>query len=168
MTVSNRLGDILRGLFLIGLGTFLGGWGGQDLMMTLSSWSWPTAQGHVVDVDIDTGERNAGVTVKYDYSVSETEHTGKQQIYWAQVEPGSPVSGIQDRARKIAKAYPKGKPIPIRYKAERPEVSVLEPGIHWHSLASLIGGAMVILGGVKSIRSKSTGNDQVKPRSSAP
>jgi hypothetical protein len=168
MRVFNRLGDVLSGLFYICLGTFLCGWGGHDLMTTTSSWSWPTAQGHVVDVDVRSDDGTASVTVKYDYSVSETQHTGKQQIYWAQAnKPGSQASGIRNTAREIAKAYPKGKPVPIRYKADEPEVSVLEPGIHWHSAASLLAGVMAILGGVKSIWSKTVENSRDRPQSSA-
>lgn len=132
---------IFPGIFLL-VAAILLGIGGFMLQGATESASWPEAPGVVIASDVNhsrssEGDAMYGANVTYEYEVAGQKYIGDRVRY------GSGGSSSSSRAAyRIAKRYPAGDPVTVRYSPANPEESVLETGA---------GGGVYILLGVGAV-----------------
>ena len=134
---------------LIGIGISI--WGAVVLKNAKASESWPSVLGevtesHVVkDTDRDSDGRydtSYHAKVVYRYEVEGAEYTSDTVSFG---EHGTDKPGP---ANEIVKRYPKDGEVKVHYHPQKPETSVLEPGVTWSSYLILGFGLVFIGGGV--------------------
>ncbi|MCO5168285.1 MAG: DUF3592 domain-containing protein [Planctomycetes bacterium] len=108
-------------------------WGGHQARIAVSSAAWPTAEGVVTAnyTEESHGERASSQRVfRYRYRVFDVQFTGSSY----RSTGGAP----DDRVRE-------GDSIVVHYDPERPERSLVQPGLHWTNYALLgLAGLFVV------------------------
>ena len=101
------------------------------------SLNWPQTEGVVTQCDYRKSGRDAHVRISYEYMVG-----GKPYVS-AQVNVAKDYMLSEPRA--FADKHPVGTKIPVYYKRDRPEVSVVVPGVDSENTALLVlFGAMLL------------------------
>ena len=131
------------GIFLL-VGVGLSIWGWNILQNARASASWPTADGIVTRSEVTFSTDAEGgdsyqpkVTYKYEANNLSYENDT--------IKFGENSYGSNRKADEIAGNYPVGKNVTVYYDPERPERSVLEPGVTGGSYLVLGIGAFFIL-----------------------
>lgn len=124
------------GIFLlVGLG--LTYWGWNILQNARASALWPTADGVVTrsevtrSTDPDNGD-SYSPEVTYTYTVNNVSQTDKT------IKFGENSYSSRRKADEVVGNYPVGKNVTVYYDPEKPERSVLEPGVS--------GGSYIVIG----------------------
>jgi len=115
------------------------------LISGMSSTSWPTTQGEVLNSVVDSkGDRIYKVIVTYDYEIYGQKFSGDTLSYDSRVDT---FRGRQN-AQPAAQKYEKGKTVTVHYKPEHPEKSTLVPGYRPLDLVLTVIGGLLFLGGL--------------------
>jgi len=115
------------GVFLL-IGIGLTYWGWNILQNARASASWPTADGTItksevsLSTDADGGETYSP-EINYSYNINNTNFINNT------IKFGENSYGNRRKAEVIAGDYPIGKNVTVYYDPEKPERSVLEPGL---------------------------------------
>jgi hypothetical protein len=131
------------GLFLlIGLG--LSFWGWTILQNARASASWPIAEGRVTNSEVNhTTDAEGGDSyspeITYTYAVNDTNHNNST------IKFGENSYSSRKKAEEILSNYPVGKNVTVYYDPEKPDRSVLEPGVSAGSFIVLGIGVFFIL-----------------------
>ena len=143
------MSNIVFEIFLI-VGVVLGGFLLWQLIKGMKAKNWPTAQGRVVDSRVSTsysydddGDRSTtyGAEISYRYDIDGSEYSGHRRTF------SDFSSSNRRRAEKIVAQYMPGTDVPVYYRPDDPEESVLEPGINVVSvLFLLLPGIFVVIG----------------------
>jgi len=127
-TGKGCLGLILSmGIFLL-IGVLLTIWGWTILQNARASGSWPTADGIVTRSQVSHSTDAEGgdsyqPQVTYKYSANNTTYENNT------IKFGENSYNSRRKADEIAGNYPVGKNVTIYYDPEKPDRSVLEPGV---------------------------------------
>jgi len=129
---SNWLGSCLSSLFFMGIFLVIGAgltyWGWTILQNARASASWPTADGVITrsgvshSTDSDGGD-SYNPEVTYTYTVNNTGYDNNT------IKFGENSYSSSKKADGIAGNYPVGKNVTVYYDPEKPDRSVLEPGV---------------------------------------
>jgi hypothetical protein len=131
------------GLFLlIGLG--LSFWGWTILQNARASASWPIAEGRVTNSEVNhTTDAEGGDSyspeITYTYAVNDT------NLNNSTIKFGENSYSSRKKAEEILSNYPVGKNVTVYYDPEKPDRSVLEPGVSAGSFIVLGIGVFFIL-----------------------
>jgi hypothetical protein len=131
------------GLFLlIGLG--LSFWGWTILQNARASASWPIADGRVTNSEVNhTTDAEGGDSyspeITYTYAVNDT------NLNNSTIKFGENSYSSRKKAEEILSNYPVGKNVTVYYDPEKPDRSVLEPGVSAGSFIVLGIGVFFIL-----------------------
>ena len=137
-------------IFLI-VGVLLGGFLLWQLIKGMKAKNWPTAQGRVIDSRVSTsvsydddGDRSTtyGAEISYSYDIDGYEYSGHRRSF------SDFSSSNRRRAEKIVARYAPGTNMPVYYRPDDPEESVLEPGINLVSVLFLLLPAIFLVIGV--------------------
>jgi len=115
------------GIFLL-IGVGLTIWGWTILQNARASASWPTADGVVTNsgvsrsTDADGGD-SYSPEITYSYNVNNTNFVNST------IKFGENAYSNRRKAEGIAAGYPIGKNVTVYYDPEKPDRSVLEPGV---------------------------------------
>jgi hypothetical protein len=115
------------GIFLL-IGAGLTFWGWNILQNARASTSWPTADGVVTRSEVTHSTDADGVDsyspeITYSYKVDNTNFINST------IKFGENSYGNRKKAEGIAAGYPIGKNVTVYYDPEKPDRSVLEPGV---------------------------------------
>lgn len=111
----------------------------------MNTKNWPKANGEVIRSHVSTwldseSDTLYGAQVEYKYSIGDTEYKGHR------VTMSDGGSSFEDAARKVVDRYPRGNTVDVHYNPEKPDDSVLEPGVTWVTYLPLfLGLAMTTL-----------------------
>lgn len=142
------LGGCLSSIFSMGIflliGVGLTFWGWTILQNARASASWPTADGKVTKSEVTRstdaeGSDSYSPEVTYTYSVNNTGFSNDT------IKFGENSYGSRNKANGIAAGYPIGKSVTVYYDPEKPERSVLEPGVSAGSYIVIGIGVFFIL-----------------------
>ena len=127
------------GIFLaVGLGLTITGI--SNIKSAKESETWPTVNGVIfkskVKSSTSDGSTTYGADISYDYQVNGQAYKGDKVTF------GDVSTSSSSRAEKIVDRYPVGKIIGVFYNPNKPETSVLEPGL---------SGGVWLLPGVGSV-----------------
>ncbi|MBX3466665.1 MAG: DUF3592 domain-containing protein [Planctomycetes bacterium] len=114
-------------------------WGGHKAQLAVASAAWPTAEGVVTanHTERSHGDRPSSHTVfRYRYRVHDVEFTGSNY----RSTGGSPDDGVR-----------KDDPIVVRYDPERPERSLVQPGLDWTNYLQLGLGGLFALAALQGL-----------------
>ena len=131
------------GIFLL-IGIGLTYWGWTILQNARASASWPTADGVVTisgvsrSTDAD-GADSYSPEVTFRYTVNNVDQTNKT------IKFGENSYSSRKKAEGIAAGYPVGKNVTVYYDPEKPDRSVLEPGVSAGSYIVIGIGVFFIL-----------------------
>lgn len=131
------------GIFLL-IGIGLTFWGWNILQNARASAEWPTADGKVTksevsySTDADGGD-SYSPEVTYTYTVNNTSYSNNT------IKFGENAYSSRNKAEGIASSYPVGKNVTVYYDPEKPERSVLEPGVSAGSYIVIGIGVFFIL-----------------------
>lgn len=138
------LGSIFSmGIFLL-IGVLLTIWGWTILQNARASASWPTADGLITDsrvsrsTDSDGGD-SYSPEITYSYAVNNLGYVNNT------IKFGENSYGSRSKAEKIAAGYPIGRNVTVYYDPEKPDRSVLEPGVTAGSYIVISIGVFFIL-----------------------
>jgi hypothetical protein len=138
------LGSIFSmGIFLL-IGVGLTIWGWTILQNARASASWPTADGVVMRSEVTRSTDSEGgdsysPEVTYSYNVNNTNFVNDM------IKFGENSYSSRRKADEIAGNYPVGKNVTVYYDPEKPERSVLEPGVSAGSFIVIGIGVFFIL-----------------------
>jgi hypothetical protein len=145
---SNWLGSCLSVLSIMGIflvvGAGLAYWGWNILQNARASASWPTANGVITrsvvthSTDSDGGD-SYSPEVTFTYTVNDTGYANDT------IKFGENSYSSRRKAEGIAGNYPVGKNVIVYYNPEKPNQSVLEPGVSAGSYIVLGIGVLFIL-----------------------
>jgi hypothetical protein len=115
--------------------------------------SWPTVPGEVIQSDTEDQESEPdgdGSTttryrawVRYRYEVKGKAYVGRN------VSRGFEWHWFEWTAKRVARRYPEGKRVRVRYRAADPEDSTIESGVTLASIVVLAAGIALIAWGVR-------------------
>jgi len=142
---------ILPLLFILG-GVITLYLGIHDIYLANTSTEWPQVEGVIQSSVVQENERQVrfhkrvtySPQVFYQFTVAEQSRIGKK-ISFAKLGQGYPY------AQDVVSRYPKGKVVKVYYRADNPDLNVLEPGLKGHQLwfISLVG-LILLMGGIAS------------------
>jgi len=138
------LGTFLSmGIFLL-IGVGLTFWGWNILQNARASASWPTADGVVTISGVSRSTDSDGADsyspeVTYSYKVDNT------NLINSTIKFGENSYSSRKKAEGIAAGYPVGKNVTVYYDSEKPDRSVLEPGVSAGSYIVIGIGVFFIL-----------------------
>lgn len=119
------------------------------LLNALESRKWPVAPGVVTSALVKEDRTNEGVTwwpeVWYRFTVDGEEHAGNRGFFGG--------STGQAFASRLVKKYPIGTPVQVHYNPENPKESVLEPGVKWPLVATMLVILVFLAIAIFSLRS---------------
>jgi len=137
--------------FAIGLGVLIFAY--KSYSLGKESLEWPSVEGDVVYSEIEkrTRTRSKGgssttfsANIIYEYTVEGETYTGDKLrfLLWN--------SSDRSESRSTVDKYPVGKVVPVYYKPDSPDTSVLEPGTAttFHLLLSFGFGAVFMVAGL--------------------
>ena len=154
MTRNSNLGCGSGIIFLaIGLGIMI--WGTKVLSNARASADWPATPGVITASSVERSQSSSSssssssrptysANISYSYSVEGSNYTS------GTVSFGQYGSSDSDHAREIVSRYPVNKEVDVFYNPEKPETSVLEPGVTWSSYLILGMGAIFAFAGLTS------------------
>lgn len=140
-------------LFLAG-GVYLIRRGIESVEESIASQSWPTVTGEITRSSVKTTEtpvmkdgrevpneksKSYSPDIEYRYAVNGKELTGNR------VTVESESVGTQASAQAIVDQYPAHKTVPVSYRPDKPEVSVLIPGSWAGSYRWFLPGGLLLL-----------------------
>jgi hypothetical protein len=142
-------------LLLIGLLSTLAFY--LDWQRGLAAGSWPQADARVIDSGVDAQIRHRKgqevrrfkPRVSYEYEVNGQRFTGDRVKYGV-----ASATMSEDEADQVLARYPKGAAAKVHYLAERPHISVLQPGLQEESklIAYMwVTGAFTLMGTIMSV-----------------
>lgn len=95
-----------------------------EALLSLRSRRWPTTEGEITAVDLESTDRGLEVAVAYKFSI------GEDGPYCGEAFWQSPFSFSQkDTMRKVRRAVHVRQRVQVRYRPDDPEVNVLEGGV---------------------------------------
>jgi hypothetical protein len=118
----------------------------------LTAGSWPQAEARVTDsgMDVQTRHRNGQEVMQFKPRVSYEYEVGGQQFTGNRIQYGVASATMnKHEADRVLARYPKDAAVKVHYVANRPEVSVLEPGLQEESKLIVylwVTGALTLLG----------------------
>jgi len=145
---SNWLGSCLSALLVMGIflviGAGLAYWGWNILQNARASASWPTADGIITSSEVthstdSDGGDSYSPEVTYTYTVDNVNMENDT------IKFGENSYSSSRKADGIASNYPVGKNVIVYYDPEKPDQSVLEPGVSAGSYIVLGIGVLFIL-----------------------
>jgi hypothetical protein len=131
------------GIFLL-VGVGLSFWGWTILQNARASAAWPTAEGTITSSEVTRSTDAEGADsyspeVTYTYSVNNAGYSNDT------IKFGENSYSSRRKAQEIVDNYPAGKNVTVYYDPERPDRSVLEPGVSAGSYIVLGIGVFFIL-----------------------
>jgi hypothetical protein len=100
--------------------------GAQQVLEAHQSSGWPTVNGKVVVAEVTRDGRYYAPVITYEYKVRRQRWTG-YRISFGDARRGG-VAGLAD-AKTIVNRYETGKSVRVYYHPDRPQDSLLEPGL---------------------------------------
>ena len=160
-------------LLLIGLGCLAAAavmfiFGVVNIISGTESKSWPSAEGYVITSYVDkrveyVGSNRRRTTtytpvIRYEYNVSGRSYTSGRVCF-------SGGSGGSDRsdAVEVTEKYPEGAEVKVFYNQEKPEESVLEPGVVWSAIILIAAGLVFLVVAVIIFRSMRKSSEDSLP-----
>ena len=135
----------------VGVGVCI--WGIGTLGKAKASSAWPTTGGKVITSKVEKHKKTSGSTRKrrrsttykaqvlYEYTVDGIRYSSKKVSF------GEYSSSNPTHARQIINRYPEGKNVKVYFNPDKPNVSVLEPGVSlWSYMPLGIGAVFIIVG----------------------
>ena len=130
--------NLFLGSFVV-VGLLVAGFGARNAWRDRASVDWPKAPGEMLQSTVEVNSDSDGPSykpkVEYRYRVNDRSLVGKRISFG--VDGG--VGGRVNAERYVAK-YPAGADVTVHYRADQPELSVLEPGLTKRSFAGLAFG----------------------------
>ncbi|MFH1923230.1 MAG: DUF3592 domain-containing protein [Planctomycetota bacterium] len=119
---------LLIGIVFTLAGGGLGVWATTTLIEAAASRSWPQASGRITESRVESwedseGDRSYAASINYEYEVNRIRYTGDRISF------GDHSSGGPSLAHSLVRRYPTRKGVQIFYDPNRPERSVLKPGL---------------------------------------
>lgn len=131
------------GIFLlVGLG--LTYWGWNILQDARASESWPTADGVVIRSEV-TRSTDAEGSDSYSPEITYAYTVNNEQLANKTIKFGENSYSNRRKAEEIANSYPVGRNVTVYYDPEKPDKSVLEPGVSAGSYIVIGIGVFFIL-----------------------
>jgi Protein of unknown function (DUF3592) len=136
----------------IGVTLALGGLAGllvsvRDLFRAFASRDWPSVSGQILEASITRDLAVSAMTyaprVRYRYTAGGTEHTGETIGFG-----GAFGTSFRWVAQDTMQRYHPGDPVEVRICPADVQLSVLQPGPHWYTYASVLLGAAVAFMGI--------------------
>ena len=119
----------------------------RDLFLAFASRDWPSVMGRILETSVTSDLAVRAMTysprVRYRYTVGGAEHTGERIGFGSTF--GTSFRWV---AEGTIERYHPGDPVEVRICPADSRLSVLQPGPHWYTYASLLLGALVALMGV--------------------
>ncbi len=119
----------------------------RDLFRAFASRDWPSVSGQVLTTSIT---RDLAVTattyaprVRYRYTAGGTEHTGETIGFG-----GAFGTSFRWVAQRTIQRYHPGDPVEVRICPADVQLSVLQPGPHWYTYASVLLCAAIAFMGI--------------------
>lgn len=121
-------GQLLVGLFFLGLGCFTALWVGRDTYEGWVSRRWPQTEGVVLRSWLEESSSRAGpqwtVRVRYRYTVDGTAYESDRGSY-----PEKTLGAREEAEREVSR-YPAGSVCTVHYDPADPARACLEPGVN--------------------------------------
>jgi len=161
--MKKRAGLFITGVVLVALGVAAILWGLGNVRHGRASESWPTTEGIVIMSEIarttstSTGKTRKTTTnyranVEYEYTVGGVDYK-RDQISFGQFSTSS-----RSQAQLVVNRYRVGESVQVHYDPDKPEVSLLEPGVGFMTyLPAAVGGVFILLGVVFFLASRKQG-----------
>jgi hypothetical protein len=118
-------------------------WCISESQQAIASSQWPTTEGQIIAALVVESHEGRGTAylprVTYSYAVDGTSYTGTE-IYFGTT---GGVGELPHQAERTIQQFPVRSRVAVYYQPERPDHSVLRPGLYWYSYAwfglSLLG-----------------------------
>jgi hypothetical protein len=137
---EEKMSKLVAEIFLF-LGVVVAGAILWNLIKGMKAKNWPAAPGQVVASQVtvnvsydDDGDRSTtyGADIMYRYTVDGYEYNGNRRTF------ADYKSSNRNRAEKIVGQYAPATDVPVYYRPDDPEESVLEPGVNAVSFLLLL------------------------------
>jgi Protein of unknown function (DUF3592) len=120
-----------------------------QLLTALESRKWPAAPGVVTNARIKEDRSDNGTVywpeVWYRFTVNGEERTGNRAFYGG--------STTRAFAWTLVRKYPIGTAVQVHYDPDNPKESVLEPGVQWPLVATMLVTLLFLAIGIFALRS---------------
>lgn len=128
---------VVASLLCLSIGALLVWWGGRDLAYGIMSAAWPLVDGRVVESGAGVG----GDGVVYRFRADGEEHRASR------IRFGRVIGGSAPPPERVARDYPPGRRVDVRYLPQNPSVAVLEPGLGVRAfIIPGVGAVLVTIG----------------------
>lgn len=121
-------------------------YGGMDLALAFSSKGWPTADGTILNSEVETmrARRAANYTAKISYSYT----VGGQLLSSSQVSFGNEATGDRGDMQALVNRFARGSAVKVHYDPSKPTDACLIAGVEsWRDFMPLLIGLLITAGG---------------------
>ena len=142
--------NLLFGLGSTAIGSFALVAGFRELARAVDSEDWPEVAGEVEETGVLTDTSGRAVTfvpdVRYHYRVGDVQYVSNRIAF------GGTVSmTFRSWGQGIVERYRNSKSVRVRVCPTNPDLSVLEPGVHWSCWFVLLIATLFVALGIRSL-----------------
>lgn len=103
----------------------------REMARAADSEDWPVAEGEVEETGVlmEPGDRGGTLyapMVRYHYRIGDTQYVGNRIAFGGLVS-----TSFRSWAQGVVERYRNQKAVHVRFCPDDPDLSVLEPGVHW-------------------------------------
>ena len=138
--------DLIFGIFSTGVGSVLLFGAFREIARAVDSEDWPEVPGEIEETGVLYEGRGFSPEVRYHYRVGDSQYVSDRIAFGGRVS-----MSFRFWAEGIVARYRQSKMVRVRVCPNDPDLSVLEPGVHWSCWFILILAAVFVALGIRAL-----------------